>query len=80
MSLYNKQHLGNIWGSIYQKVKQHWGWVEKKRGLYKKACIRLCKPQKKCGMKFSKTGLLAKVIFVKKVKRLQSAYKISWSF
>ena len=24
-----KQHLCNIWSSIYEKVKQHWGWVEK---------------------------------------------------
>ena len=26
-----KQHLSNIWSSIHEKVKQHWGWVEKKR-------------------------------------------------
>ena len=25
-----KQHLCNIWDSIHEKVKQHWGWVEKK--------------------------------------------------
>ena len=24
-----KQHLSNIWSSINEKVKQHWGWVEK---------------------------------------------------
>ena len=24
-----KQHLNNIWSSIYETVKQHWGWVEK---------------------------------------------------
>ena len=24
-----KQHLSNIWSSIYEKVKQRWGWVEK---------------------------------------------------
>ena len=24
-----KQCLSNIWGSIYEKVKQHWGGVEK---------------------------------------------------
>ena len=24
-----KQHPGNIWSSIYKKVKQNWGWVEK---------------------------------------------------
>ena len=23
------QHLSNIWGSIHEKVKQLWGWVEK---------------------------------------------------
>ena len=28
-----KQHLSNIWSSIYEKVKQHWGWVEKKSCL-----------------------------------------------
>ena len=30
ISLCNKQHLSNIWGSIHYKVKQHWGLVEKK--------------------------------------------------
>ena len=34
-----KQHLSNIWNSIYVKVKQHWGWVEKKSVAYKKPCI-----------------------------------------
>ena len=35
-----KQHLSNIWRSIHKKVKQHWGWVEKKKTLLtKKACI-----------------------------------------
>ena len=24
-----KQHLNNIWTSIHEKVKQHWGWVGK---------------------------------------------------
>ena len=28
-----KQHLSNIWNSIHENVKQHWGWVEKKRCL-----------------------------------------------
>ena len=32
-----KQHLSNIWSSIHEKVKQHWGWVEKSV-TYKKAC------------------------------------------
>ena len=33
-----KQHLSNIWSSIYEKVKQYWGWVEKKkRFIAKKA-------------------------------------------
>ena len=31
-----KQHLTNIWSSIHEKVKQHSGWVEKKRYLYEK--------------------------------------------
>ena len=25
-----KKHLSNIWGSIHEKIKQHWGWVKKK--------------------------------------------------
>ena len=33
-----KQHLRNIWNSIHEKVKQHWGWVEK-RVANKKVCI-----------------------------------------
>ena len=33
-----KQHISNIWSSIYQKVKQHWGWV-KKSVANKKECI-----------------------------------------
>ena len=36
-----KQHLSNIWTSIHEKVKQRWGWLEKKRLGYKKACISL---------------------------------------
>ena len=24
-----KQHLSNIWSSIYEKIKQQWGWIEK---------------------------------------------------
>ena len=32
-----KQHLSNIWSSIHGKVKQHWGWVEKKCCLLKKS-------------------------------------------
>ena len=32
-----KQHLSNIWRSIHKKVKQHWGWVEKKNVAYKKS-------------------------------------------
>ena len=33
------QHLGNIWSSMQEKeekVKEHWGWVEKKVLLIKK--------------------------------------------
>ena len=44
MSLYDdgymyKQHLRNIWNSIHEKVKQHWGWVEKKELLIKKRVV-----------------------------------------
>ena len=28
-----KQHLRNMWSSTHEKVKQHWGWVEKKAFL-----------------------------------------------
>ena len=31
MVLCIEQHLSNICSSIHEKVKQHWGWVEKKR-------------------------------------------------
>ena len=31
-----KQHLSNIWSSIHEKVKQHWGWVEKSVAYKKK--------------------------------------------
>ena len=31
MVKYIKQHLSNIWCSIQEKVKQHWGWAQKKR-------------------------------------------------
>ena len=46
MSQYNdgfyiKKHLSNIWSSIHDKVKQHWGLVEKKVLLIKKACNAL---------------------------------------
>ena len=34
-----KQHLSNIWSSIYEKVKQHWSWVEKSVA-YKKSVYR----------------------------------------
>ena len=36
-----KQHLSNIWRSIDEKVKQHWGWFEKRHCLQKKAFIPL---------------------------------------
>ena len=38
MSLYNKQHLTNIWGSVHEKFKPRWGCVEKKALLIKKTC------------------------------------------
>ena len=28
-----KLYLSNIWGSVLEKVKQHWGWAEKKHCL-----------------------------------------------
>ena len=44
-----KQHLSNTWDLINEKVKQHWGWIEKKKKksvAYKKACISVFKAQK----------------------------------
>ena len=34
-----KQNLSNIWSSIYEKLKQHLGWVEKNGLLIKKVSI-----------------------------------------
>ena len=34
-----KQHLSNIWSSIHEKAKQHWGWVEKKSCFWKNRVI-----------------------------------------
>ena len=34
-----KQHLSNIWSSIYEKVKQQWGWVEKNIAYKKKRVV-----------------------------------------
>ena len=28
-----KQQLSNTWSSIHEKVKQHWGWIERKHCL-----------------------------------------------
>ena len=39
MLICTKQHVSNIWSSIHEKVKQHWGWVEKKPCLLKKPVI-----------------------------------------
>ena len=39
-----KQHLSNICSSVYENVKQHWGWVEKKALLIKKACSQVRMP------------------------------------
>ena len=39
MLLCIKQHLSNIWSSIHEKVKQHWGWVEKKVLFIKKRVL-----------------------------------------
>ena len=36
MAMFTKQQLCNIWNTIHEKFKQHWGRVEKKGYLYKK--------------------------------------------
>ena len=43
MVIGNKQHLSKIWSSMYEKVKQQWGWA-KKSIAYKKALIALFTP------------------------------------
>ena len=42
MFIYIKQPLSNIWSSIQEKVKQHWGSEDelKKSVAYKKRCVR----------------------------------------
>ena len=37
--IYIKQPWSNIWSSIHEKVKQHWGWVKKKALLMKKTSL-----------------------------------------
>ena len=34
--IFIKQHLTNNWMSIHEKVKQNWGWIEKRHCLLKK--------------------------------------------
>ena len=41
MIIYIKQHLSNIWSSIYENFKQHRGWV-KKSVAYKKNVYLNC--------------------------------------
>ena len=39
MVIWTKQHLNNIWSSIHEEVKEHWGWVWKKALLIEKNCV-----------------------------------------
>ena len=39
MVLCVKQRLSNIWSSIHEKIKQYWGWVEKKALLISKKSV-----------------------------------------
>ena len=36
MLICTKEDLSNIWGSIHENIKQHWGWVKEKNVAYKK--------------------------------------------
>ena len=36
-----KLYLSNIWSSIHEKVKEHWGWVQRKRCLHKKRALKM---------------------------------------
>ena len=40
MLIYIKQHPTNAWGAIYEKVKEHWDWVEKNVLLIKHKRLR----------------------------------------
>ena len=40
MPTFIKQHLSNIWSSIHEKVKHHWGWVQK-CVVYKKSVYNM---------------------------------------
>ena len=40
-----KQHLSNIWSSIHEKVKQPWGWVEKKRCKVEQHVKKTCRTE-----------------------------------
>ena len=57
-----KQHLTNSRSSILEKVKQHWGWVEKKVLFNKKKCVikiylkQSCRPFAFTSYSFSKKG------------------------
>ena len=39
MAICVKQQLSNIWSSIHEKVKKHWGWAEKIKRLVKKGLV-----------------------------------------
>ena len=47
------QHLSNIWSSIHEKAKQHWGWVEKKQCLKKSVYYIYIRLLKKYGVTMS---------------------------
>ena len=55
----NKQHVGNIWSWINEKVKERWGWEEKKHCLQKKRVFFKKKKFKKT-IEFSRGKLLLK--------------------
>ena len=87
MLIWIKQHLSNIWSSIYEKIKEHWSWVEKLACL-KKACIWIRFDLHICnGMFFLSTlsmylfiWLLIKVLLVIFVFNSINCIWRSWSF
>ena len=62
--IYIKQQLSNISGSIHEKVKQHWGWVERSVAYIKKACLRL--------LRYYKIKLIYTCVTAKQWKRFAS--------
>ena len=63
-----KQHPTNTWGSIYEKVKEHWDWVEKNVLLIKHKRVRQ-KAKTLKRQKSTETVLNQKILIAKRLSR-----------